>query len=110
MLVIFFVCYEYIKVMEIKFIKKPLIYTVQSNQGLPDIAKMFEVSVEAIKKLNKTTRVSEGDIIALPQENFYIVQPADTLDKIATKLNLPKHHLMQKNNVRRVFIGQILRY
>lgn len=109
MLVIFFWLHEYIKLMKIKLITKPQIFFVK-NQTLQQIANQFGVSADAIKKLNNITNVTEGDIIALPQENFYVVKPADTLNKICALLGVPKHELMQKNNIKTVFIGQILRY
>jgi LysM repeat protein len=95
--------------MNIKIIKKPQVYRVK-NETLDELAKKFEVSVLAIKQLNQISSVSKGDIIAVPQENFYIVKPADTLDKIANKLSINKQELMRKNNIQKVFIGQILFY
>lgn len=95
--------------MKIKLIKKPGIYTVK-DETIEQLAQKFEVSVLSIKKLNKILSVSKGDIIAVPQENFYVVKPADTLDKIATSLSVSKQELMQKNNTQSVFVGQILFY
>lgn len=100
--------------MKVKYIKKPEIFFV-SNQSLEEIAEKFEISLLQLKTFNKVEKVQKGSIIALPIESeigkrYYVVKPADTLEKISKKLGRDKQTLINLNRISKVFIGQIIFY
>lgn len=125
--------------MKIKYIQNPEIFFVE-NQNIEAIAEKFGVSVFSLERANGLSKVKKGTILHIPnienekgeifslhkpygQENsykkeisnhssakIYVVKPADTLVKIANKLGVSKEWLIEKNNTKTVFIGQILHY
>lgn len=100
--------------MKIKYIKKPEVFFV-SNESFEEIAKKFDCSVSSLKSYNKLDSIYNGSILAIPShqtqtKKVYVVKPADTLEKIAIKLNVKKQDLIKENNINKVFIGQILFY
>lgn len=107
--VIFFLLFEYIVMMKIKYQKFQQVYKVE-NESLNDIAKKFDINVVLLKKINNIEHVSKGDYIIMPTENTYVVKPMESIYTIAQKLNVNPEYLKQKNNTANVFIGQILFY
>ncbi len=95
-------------------------YVVQRGDTLYSIAQKYNVTVEALKKLNNliTNILSIGQILRIPvsQENegnqiTYIVQRGDTLYSIAQKYNITVEALKNLNNLTTniLSIGQILK-
>lgn len=90
---------------------KNIFYVVKNGETLENIAKKFGVSKKYIQK-NNIEDVYMGLIIFLPEINFksYVVQPFDTLSKIAEKLNVTIEDIKIKNGLESdyVFVGQKL--
>ena len=96
----------------------PSTYTVKKGDNLYDIAKKYNTTVSELKTLNNLTsnNLSIGQILKLPteknqeQSNVYIVQPGDTLYRIATKNNTTVDILKELNNLTSniLTIGQTL--
>lgn len=68
------------------------VYTVRGGDTLPQIAKMFDVSVNTIlwaNGLNKKDKIKEGDaLVILPVNGLkYVVKKGDTLKGIAKKFD-----------------------
>ena len=90
---------------------KNIFYVVKFGETLESIAKKFGVSKAYITK-NNACDIYTGAVIFLPETNFktYVVQPFDTLSKIANRFNLSVDELKTKNGLDEeyVFVGQKL--
>lgn len=94
-------------------------YIVQRGDTLYSIARQFNTTVDAIKKLNNldgnNLQVGQSLIIVdIPNsiDNTYIVQKGDTLYSIARELNTTVNELRKLNNLTSnvLSINQVLRY
>lgn len=97
-------------------------YTVQPGDTLYSIAQRFGLTVDKLKSINNLTSnsLSVGQVLFIsevePEEppispNTYIVQPGDTLYKIARQFNTTVGELINLNNLTNtsLSIGQILK-
>lgn len=108
--VIFFCYFEYIITkMKVTYKKYPEIYKVE-NETFQDIAKKLGIDVFVLQKNNEISNLSKGDYIEIINQNFYVVKPLDTISSISRKLDVSEQMLIQKNNIRQIFIGQIMYY
>ena len=93
-------------------------YTVQSGDTLWQIAQQFNTTVNAIRTLNNLT----SDVLQIGQQlliptttgsspTTYVVQPGDSLYKIANQFGVTVNDLIQANNLTTnvLQIGQVLR-
>ena len=98
-------------------------YVIQSGDTLSIIANRFGVTVENILRANprleRQAFIFPGQIIhspagacPVPMESLYIVQPGDTLTRIAVRFNIPVGALLQANpqitDPNLVYPGQII--
>jgi len=83
-------------------------YVVKKGDSLYSIAKIYNTTVENIKKLNNLTsntlsigqKLKINDQIDNPiEENIYIVKSGDTLYSIAKKFNVKLDNLKEANNL-----------
>lgn len=84
-------------------------YVIQPGDTLSIIANRFGVTVENILRANprleRQAFIFPGQIIHIPlqgvspvpMESLYIVQPGDTLTRIAVRFNIPVGALLQAN-------------
>ena len=114
--IIFFEDYSYIIFdMEIKILdvskKRGVFYEVMFGDDYEKISHIFSVPVQYIKQ-NNPGELYRGKVLFLPETNFlhYVVQPFDTLLKIAEKFNVSVDSLKTKNALTTdfVFVGQRL--
>ena len=85
----------------------PSTYTVKKGDNLYDIAKKYNTTVSELKTLNNltTNNLSIGQILKIPSEknlienNTYIVQPGDTLYRIAMQNNTTVDAIKTLNNL-----------
>lgn len=104
-------------------------YTVQPGDTLSQIAERFGVTVESIRVLNNITdnrAIFPGDILRLPPtggpvvvqpapapvvSGRYIVQPGDTMFRIAARHGVNVYRLAEANgilNLNQIYAGQVL--
>lgn len=93
-------------------------YIVQSGDSLWGIARKFNVTVDELKSYNNLTSnlLSIGQVLEIPvsetieEYKVYIVQPKDSLYKIASANNITVKELMDYNNLEstNLQIGQTL--
>lgn len=99
-----------IKILNYQVIKN-VFYTVKDGDTLESIAKKFGVSKKYIIK-NNIADIYQGLMLYLPETNFktYIVQPFDTLSKIAERCKISVEEIKSKNGLdsEYVFVGQKL--
>ena len=79
-------------------------YTVKKGDTLYGISKMFNTTVDELKKLNNlnTNTLSIGQQLVIPRnenEITYIVKVGDTLYSIARKYNVTIDELINLNNL-----------
>lgn len=93
-------------------------YIVKPGDTLYKIANTYNTSVAELKNKNNLTNntLSIGQILIIPNEieneqNEYVVQPGDTLYKIANEFGITQQELMDINNLTSnlLSIGQILK-
>lgn len=97
-----------------------LIYQVKRGNHLGGIAKMFDVSIASLKRVNhlQSNRITAGQRLTIPTRKLlskkrYRVRPGDNLGVIAQRLGVPIKHLKFVNGVtdpRRLRPGQALYY
>ena len=88
-----------------------LLHQVAKNETIESIASLYNTTVASVKNLNpELTELRAGDCIFISDINqrFYVVRPTDTLDSIAAKHNTDKESIKQKNDIKEIFIGQLL--
>lgn len=95
--------------MKVTYKKYPEIYQVD-NETYGDIALKVGVDTLILQKSNEISKLSKGDYIEISNQNIYIVRPLDTISSIARKLGVSEQMLISKNNIRQIFIGQLLYY
>ncbi len=78
-------------------------YMVVRNDNLYSIARKFNTSIDAIKRLNNlnSDTLSIGQVLKIPNTNInkYIVQKGESLYSIAKKFNTTVDSLKKKNNL-----------
>ncbi len=104
-----------------------IVYVVQAGDTLYRIAARYNTSISAIAQLNGITNVNlirigqqliipTGGTVIVPstppiQQKTYVVQPGDTLFRIALRSGIPLSVLVQTNGIpdpNRVYVGQVL--
>lgn len=88
-------------------------YPVQAGDNLTKIAARFNVTVEAIMRANNLSNpntIRIGQVLVIPDgapvaaapagETIYIVQPGDSLSRVAAKFNLTINDLLTANPLR----------
>lgn len=96
------------------------IYTVKNGDTIFNIAKQFNVSVEELLTLNKlyTTGLTIGQQLLIPTNGIqimgvvdYVIQPGDTLWKIANNCNVTVDDIVKLNKLDSTIIypGQIIK-
>lgn len=86
-----------------------VLHQVTTGQTLNDIARQYNSNLEVLKQ-NPTKNLYSGQCLMLSNldKKYHIVKPAETIQKIADKYHSTPEKIMQKNNVRQIFIGQLL--
>lgn len=92
--------------------KSATFYTVQPNDTLEKICKIFNVEKNLVERCNDidNTSLEKGDVLYIPCQNLrcHVVAPLDTLSKIAQKYNVSEKEIIERNKVSSLFIGQKL--
>lgn len=85
-------------------------YRAIKGDTLESIASEAGLSVIELSRANRLTSVLPGMRLLIPPRKGipYVVQPYDTLIKIANKFNTDVKKLIELNNVERVFLGQLI--
>lgn len=104
------------------FAQEPVRYTVQPGDTLTRIAARFGTTVGAIVEANGLTNpnlIYVGQVLVIPAgvsasspERVHVVQPGETLYRIALRYGITVERLMALNglnNPNRIFVGQVLR-
>jgi len=86
------------------------IYVVHEGDNLPDIAKMFNVSVNTIRWANnldsKTPLKNDQELIILPISGVkYVVKKGDTLKSIATSYKGDVNEILAYNGIESLNVG-----
>ncbi|MCS6963476.1 LysM peptidoglycan-binding domain-containing M23 family metallopeptidase [Thermoflexus sp.] len=103
------------------FAQEPVRYTVQPGDTLTRIAARFGTTVSAIVEANGLTnpnRIYVGQVLVIPirasipsHGRVHIVQPGETLYRIARRYGTTVERLMALNGLNhpsRIFVGQVL--
>lgn len=99
----------------------PITYIVQAGDTLFAIAQRHNTTVAAIKQLNNLNSdtilvgrrllIPTSDAVAVPASSSYIVQPGDSLYRVASRYGTTMRELMRLNdlpNPNLVYVGQAL--
>ena len=88
--------------------KTNVVYKVKSSDTIASICALNKVSKEQFIKLNGTNDVFENQLVELPKQykKIYIVQPLDTIDKIAKEMNVSVQDLKNELKDKKIYIGQ----
>ncbi len=97
---------------KIRVTNRPIVYKVTRGDNLTDIAKIFELNISKIKRINnlKRSRILVGQKIVLPdtKKGIYTVKKGDHLTKVARQFNQPLAALIKLNRLRKgiIYPGQ----
>jgi membrane-bound lytic murein transglycosylase D len=97
---------------KVKITNNPVTYKIRKGDNLTEIAKLFDVKLSKIKKVNKLKRskVLVGQKIVLPdtRKGIYTVKKGDHLTKVAKDLKRPIEALIKLNSLKRgeIYPGQ----
>ena len=100
------------EVPQLKTTNRPIVYQVKRGDNLTELARLFDIKVSKIKKVNNLHKgkVQIGQKIVLPdtRKGIYIVQKGDHLTKVARELKQPMEALIKLNSLRRgaIYPGQ----
>ncbi|NCA66527.1 MAG: LysM peptidoglycan-binding domain-containing protein [Clostridia bacterium] len=85
-----------------------IVYKVNKEDSIEQIAAMFLVNAADILRINKAKSVISGMRLLIPEYlgTPYTVQPYDTMEKIAAKFDVNLEELKQLNKIEKVFLGQ----
>jgi len=87
------------------------VHTVEKNQTLTYIAKLYNTTPNAVSAGNKTPlHVGQRLLIFAQEGTRHTVQPFETLGKLAKKYGTTEQKLMELNNLSspKIYIGQQL--
>jgi len=90
----------------------PIVYRVRPGDNLNQLAKLFDIKIAKIKKVNglRREKIVVGQKIILPdtQKGIYVVKRGDHLAKVAKKLNQPIEALVKLNALKKksIYPGQ----
>ncbi len=96
----------------LKMKRNPIVYKVRPGDNLNELAKLFDIKISKIKKVNglKREKIMVGQKIILPdtQKGIYVVKRGDHLAKVARKLNQPIEALVKLNALKKksIYPGQ----
>lgn len=97
---------------KVKKTNRPIVYKVARGDNLTELARLFNTSLNRLKKANnlKRGKILVGQKIVLPntQKGIYTVKPGDHLTKVAKDFNLPLEALIKINALKRktIYPGQ----
>jgi membrane-bound lytic murein transglycosylase D len=97
---------------KVKITNNPVTYKIRKGDNLTEIAKLFDVKLSKIKKVNrlKRSKVLVGQKIVLPdtRKGIYTVKKGDHLTKVAKDLKRPIEALIKLNSLKRgeIYPGQ----
>ncbi len=101
----------------IEIINKPItenmLYRVKDGDTMESICKKFGTTTQRIFADNPYfSELYAGCILYMSHcnKNIYIVQPLDTIESISKKLKISAEKLTKDNNIKSLFIGQMLEY
>lgn len=89
-----------------------LIYKVNLNETLNDIALKFNTTIDTLKLENNISEVEYGDVIIIPEKNLavHVVKPTENILDVAKLYSTTVSHIIEVNNLAstNLFIGQKL--
>lgn len=77
-----------------------VIYTVQANDNLPKLAKIFNVPIDTLESLNSIEDeqpLKQGQKLNIPAQAQYTVKKGDNLEKIASAFQVEKKAIKKFN-------------
>lgn len=92
-----------------KVFNSTILHQVKLGETLKDIAKEYNVNYEILKQ-NPTQELYAGQCVLVSHlgKKYHIVKPLETVSSISKLYNISEEELLQKNNARQIFIGQLL--
>lgn len=86
-----------------------VLHRVLENETIYDIAKIYSVNPIVLEK-KYGTKLYAGSCIVLKDINkkYHIVKPAETIKSICMQYDISPDELLRKNNIQKLFIGEIL--
>ena len=81
--------------------KNALKHTVVAKDNLNQIAKLYDVEVKDLKKINKlkNDKILKGQVLEIPRKDVHVVKGGETLYEIGQKYNLTSKDLKSWNNL-----------
>lgn len=88
------------------------IYEVKENENLKDICAKYFADCNQVLKDNfiKEENIRPGLLLLIQVKDGerYVVKPFDTLEKIANNFGVSQDDIKNYNNIKQVFLGQII--
>ncbi len=88
------------------------IHKVKKEESVRDICVKYSVCEEELLSANNLVEedIKEGVLlfVSVPDGRRYVVKPFDTIRKIAEKFEVSEAAILEFNNIKQIFLGQII--
>ncbi len=88
------------------------IHKVKKEESVRDICVKYSVCEEELLSANNLAEedIKEGVLlfVSVPDGRRYVVKPFDTIRKIAEKFEVSEAAILEFNNIKQIFLGQII--
>ena len=86
-----------------------ILHRVSKNETIFDIAQIYNVNPKILeKKYGTNIYVGKCLIIFCSNKKYHIVKPTETIAGICKQYDISPKELLSKNNITKLFIGQML--
>ena len=98
----------------IEFLGKNLVFSnyifhrFKEGETLESIAKKYNINKNILKQICDEVYVGNCVLIPVKNKKYHIVKPTETIDSICKKYDISRNELLSKNNIKKLFIGQVL--
>lgn len=85
-----------------------VLHRVEKDETIYDIARTYHINPQVLIKKYGTNLYPGQCLIFCTNKKYHIVKPTETIEKICQQYDISRDELIKKNNITKLFIGQML--